>query len=115
MNPLPTEAIRTTSQPLSAVSPTEGSPVVGPRRALDMLTSVLREGGPAAKVPPEVRSNVCALLGHLGRKGVVAEDRATDLARMKEVTRDLIETLIKDGDGNTKVATAAKRALEVWM
>ena len=55
MNPLPTEAIRTTSQPLSAVSPTEGSPVVGPRRALDMLTSVLREGGPGEGVEAQAR------------------------------------------------------------
>ena len=114
LNPLPTEAIRATSQPLSAVSPTEGSPVVGPRRALDMLTNVLREGGSGSKVPPEVRSNICALLGHLGRKGVVAESRAMDLERMKDATRDLIQTLAKDADGNAKVVTAAKKALEAW-
>ena len=117
LNPLPTEAIRTTSQPLSAVSATEGSPVVGPRRALDMLASVLREPASASKVPPEVRANVCALLGHLGRKGVVAESRATDLQRMKEATGELVEALAKDGDGspaNAKVAAAAKRALEAW-
>ena len=117
LNPLPTEAIRTTSQPLSAVSATEGSPVVGPRRALDMLASVLREPASASKVPPEVRANVCALLGHLGRKGVVAESRATDLQRMKEATGELVEALAKDGDGspaNAKVAASAKRALEAW-
>lgn len=117
LNPLPTEAIRTTSQPLSAVSATEGSPVVGPRRALDMLASVLREPASASKVPPEVRANVCALLGHLGRKGVVAESRVTDLQRMKEATGELVEALAKDGDGspaNAKVAAAAKRALEAW-
>ena len=112
LNPLPTEAIRATAQPLSAISPTEGSPVVGPRRALDMITSVLREGGSAAKVPPEIRSNVCALHGHLGRKGVVAENRATDLARMKEASQDLLEGLAKDG--TTKLGGAAKRALEAW-
>ncbi|TBU50670.1 hypothetical protein BD309DRAFT_944442 [Dichomitus squalens] len=115
LNPLPSEAVRTTSQPLSAVSVTEGSPVVGPRRALDMLISTLREGS-APNVPPEVRSNVCALLGHLGRKGVVAESRATDVQRMKESTRELLEALAKeDGpQGNPKVAVAAKRALEAW-
>ena len=86
--------------------------MVGPRRALDMITSVLREGGSAAKVPPEIRSNVCALLGHLGRKGVVAENRATDLARMKEASQDLLEGLAKDG--TTKLGGAAKRALEAW-
>ncbi|RPD66031.1 hypothetical protein L226DRAFT_530170 [Lentinus tigrinus ALCF2SS1-7] len=115
LNPLPAEAIRTTSQPLSAVSATEGSPVVGPRRALDMLISVLRDSS-ALNVPPEVRANVCALLGHLGRKGVVAEDRATDLQRMKESTRVLIEALAKESDeqGNPRVAVAAKRTLEAW-
>lgn len=120
LNPLPTEAIRTTSQPLSAVSASEGSPVVGPRRALDMLVGVLREGS-APNVPPEVRSNVCALLGHLGRKGVVAESRTTDLEQMKESTKALIDALAKEAEGargqvqaNAKVAAAAKRALEAW-
>ncbi|KAI0748021.1 hypothetical protein C8Q80DRAFT_1219351 [Daedaleopsis nitida] len=115
LNPLPTEAIRTTSQPLSAVSATEGSPVVGPRRALDMLIGVLREGS-APNVPPEVRSNVCALLGQLGRKGVVAESRETDLQRMKESTREQVEALAKDEgpQANLKVAASAKRTLETW-
>ncbi|KAI0646953.1 hypothetical protein C8Q79DRAFT_957140 [Trametes meyenii] len=114
LNPLPTEAIRTTSQPLSAVSASEGSPVVGPRRALDMLIAVLRDGSPS--VPAEVRSNVCALLGHLGRKGVVAENRTTDLQRMKDSTRELVEGLARETEapGNPKVVAAAKRALEAW-
>ena len=82
---------------------------------MDMLISTLREGS-AQNIPPEVRSNVCALLGHLGRKGVVAESRATDVQRMKESTRELIEALAKDDgpQGNPKVAAAAKRALEAW-
>ena len=83
---------------------------------MDMLISTLREGS-AQNVPPEVRSNVCALLGHLGRKGVVAESRATDVQRMKESTQELVEALAKDTEGpqgNAKVATAAKRALEAW-
>lgn len=87
--------------------------MVGPRRALDMLISVLRDSS-ALNVPHEVRANVCALLGHLGRKGVVAENRATDLQRMKESTRELIEALAKDSEGNPRVVTAAKRALEAW-
>ncbi|KAI0831201.1 hypothetical protein BC628DRAFT_1312049 [Trametes gibbosa] len=113
LNPLPTEVLRSTSQPLSAVSATEGSPVVGARRALDMLIHVLREG---SNVPVEVRANACALLGHLGRKGVVAENRSTDLQRMKEGTRELIEALTRESDapGNAKIVAAAKRALEAW-
>ncbi|KAI1794275.1 hypothetical protein LXA43DRAFT_1116106 [Ganoderma leucocontextum] len=117
LNPLPSEAIRSssTSQPLSAVSASEGSPVVGPRHALDMLIGTLREGS-APNVPPEVRSNVCALLGHLGRKGVVSESRTTDVQRMTESTRGLMEMLAKEEGhrSNPKVAAAAKRALEAW-
>ena len=117
LNPLPSEALRSVSasQPMSAVSVAEGSPVVGPKRALDMLISMLREGS-APNVPPEVRSNVCALLGHLGRKGVVAESRATDVQRMAESTRELLEMLAKEEgpQSNPKVAGAAKRALEAW-
>ena len=117
LNPLPSEALRSSSasQPVSAISVTEGSPVVGPGRALDMLIGTLREGS-APNVPPEVRSNVCALLGHLGRKGVVAESRATDVQLMTESTRELIEVLAKEEgpQSNPKVATAAKRALEAW-
>ncbi|KAI0336426.1 hypothetical protein GY45DRAFT_1238667 [Cubamyces sp. BRFM 1775] len=114
LNPLPAENIRTTSQPLSAVSATEASPVTGPRRALDMLITVLRDNHP--NVPAEVRSNVCALLGHLGRKGVVAESRTIDLQRMEDSTRELIEGLARaEGPSNPKVVAAAKRALEAWQ
>ena len=117
LNPLPSEALRSasTSQPMSAVSVTEGSPVVGPKRALDMLISTLREGS-APNVPPEVRLNVCALLGHLGRKGVVAESRATDVQRMTESARELFEVLAREEgpQSSPKVAGAARRALEAW-
>lgn len=109
LNPLPTEAIRNASQPLSAVSATEGSPIVGPRRALDMLINMLRDTNAA----PEFRSNVCSLLGQLGRKNVVAESRATDLQRMKESMRELLEGL-SDEPSNPKVTAAAKRVLEAW-
>ena len=82
---------------------------------MDMLISTLREGS-AQNVPPEVRSNVCALLGHLGRKGVVAESRAIDLQRMEDSTRELIEGLARaEGPSNPKVVASAKRALEAWQ
>lgn len=88
--------------------------MVGPRRALDMLTTLLRDS--STNVPAEVRSNVCSLLGHLGRKGVVAESRATDLQRMKDGTRELLEGLAHESEvpGNLKVVASAKRALEAW-
>ncbi|CCL99147.1 uncharacterized protein FIBRA_01162 [Fibroporia radiculosa] len=112
LNPLPSEVVRSSqSQPVSAV-PTEGSPVVGPRSALDMLVFVL---GNAESMPMEVRANVCALLGQLCRKGVVAKDRTEDLARMKEATRELIEELGNEIDGKpSPLSVSAKRALEAW-
>ncbi|KAH9934795.1 uncharacterized protein B0H18DRAFT_978305 [Fomitopsis serialis] len=112
MNPLPSEVIRPSqSQPVSAI-PTEGSPDAEPRTALDMLLSVLRNSD---AMPAEVRSNVCALLGQLGRKGVVGEDRAEDLARMKGAAKELLERLAADSEGSTQMVSAsARRALEAW-
>ncbi|PCH38246.1 hypothetical protein WOLCODRAFT_130785 [Wolfiporia cocos MD-104 SS10] len=112
LNPLPSEVIRPSqSQPPSA-APTEGSSDMGPRSALDMLVTVLR--GTENSAPVEVRANVCALLGQLGRKGVVAEDRATDVARLQESTNDLLVSAAADTAGNVKMAGAAKRTLEAW-
>ena len=36
------------------------------------------------RLPAEVRANLCALVGHLGRPGVVPESRAQDLRAMQE-------------------------------
>jgi len=112
MNPLPSEVIRPSqSQPVSAI-PTEGSPDAEPRTALDMLLSVLRNSD---TMPAEVRSNVCALLGQLGRKGVAGENRAEDLARMKGAAKELLERLAADSEGSTQMVSAsARRALEAW-
>lgn len=113
LNPLPSEVFRpgTQSQPVSAI-PTEGSPISGPHTALDMLLSVLRNPD---TMPAEVRSNVCALLGQLGKKGVVDESRARDVARMKEESKELLEGLATNSEANTQMVSAgAKRALQTW-
>lgn len=114
MNPLPSEALRQSQsqqQPISAI-PSEGSPaVVGPRRALDMLVAVLRNTDNSLQ--PEVVANVCALLGHLGRKGVVSEDRTADLERVKSSTREYLEKAAQDRTARS-LSAAAKRALEAW-
>ncbi|CAL1704860.1 unnamed protein product [Somion occarium] len=125
MNPLPSEVnARGGPPPVSAGGPlagnsVEASPVVGPRRALDMIVSVLRappvliQGVTVhtADIPVEVRANTCALVGHLGRKGVVPEDRAKDVEILKESTRELLEIAAKE---RTHAGSAAKRALEAW-
>ena len=118
MNPLPVEVPRTgsLSQPISAI-PTSDSPVVGtPRRALDMLVSVLRNSD--GRTPPEVRVNVCALIGYLGRPGAVNASRARDVQNMKEEFEELLENLAKEADATSRqpglLAAAAKRALDGW-
>ena len=88
------------------------SPIAGPRTALDMLLSVLQNPD---TMPAEVRSNVCALLGQLGRKGVVSESRVQDVARMRGAAKELLEGLATKSEGNAQmVSAAARRALEAW-
>lgn len=71
--------------------------------------------GHPRSMPAEVRSNVCSLLGQLGRKGVVTESRAEDMARMQRTTKELLEGLATDSEGNTQMVSAsARRALEAW-
>ncbi|EMD38507.1 hypothetical protein CERSUDRAFT_113687 [Gelatoporia subvermispora B] len=113
LNPLPTEAVRSPqSVPVSAAT-SEGSPTVHPRHTLDMLVYALRNAD--NNMPAEVRANVCALLGQLGRKGTVTDDRALDLQKLKDSTRDLMESASREQNGNAKVlAGAAQRALEAW-
>ncbi|OCH95510.1 hypothetical protein OBBRIDRAFT_873797 [Obba rivulosa] len=114
MNPLPIEAVRSSqSVPVSAVA-SEGSPTVYPRCAFDMLVYVLKNAD--NNVPVEVRANVCALLSQLGRKGSVVQDRAVDLQKLKDGTRELLESVARETDSNAKVlAGAAQRALETWV
>ncbi len=131
LNPLPAEGHRAGAfhTPISAGGAigtpggAEDSPVVGgPRRALDTLLHVLRGGTfsssvptSASAVPIEVRANVCGLLGHLGRKGVVSDDRTRDVKVMKDSARDLLQRISAEGgEGPKSVGAAAKRALEAW-
>lgn len=95
--------------PVSA-GPAADSPAVGtPRRALDMLASCLRNAD--GRLPAEARANICALVGHLGRAGVVPESRAHDVRVMQEELRELLEGAAKEAN---PAGAAAKRALETW-
>lgn len=112
LNPLPSEAPSRAALPVSAGPPSTDSPVVGnggPRRALDMLVTSLRNTD--GKTPMEVRANICALVGHLGHTGVVPESRSHDVDTMKEALKELL-VAAKDESGH--VGAAAKKALEAW-
>ncbi|KAI0950311.1 hypothetical protein AcV7_008820 [Taiwanofungus camphoratus] len=113
LNPFPAETIRGSQLQSPSAATSEGSPVVDPRNALDMLVAVLRNS--EKTIPVEVRANVCVLLGQLGRKGVVGDDRIDDVERMKNSTRELLEGAVNSSEGNTRIfSSAAKRALEAW-
>lgn len=117
MNPLPVEIPRggPFSQPISAI-PSSDSPAVGtPRRAFDMLVATVRN----TDNPPEVRANICALVGYLGRPGIVNESRARDVQVLKDEMKDVLGDLLKkEGKAGerapTPLAAAAKRALDAW-
>jgi hypothetical protein len=126
MEPLPRET-NPRGAPSAGSTSTEGSPVVGaPARALDTLLSALRNRD--GRLQPEIRANICALIGQLGKPGVVGPDREAELLRFKDATKPLLETASvttnntasgtaqpgEQAKNQTVVANAAKRALEAW-
>lgn len=111
MSPLPVEV----KQGKNALSPNtigsnEGSPVVGPSRAIDGLVSLLRS--PNGRCPQEVKANVCTLVGQLGRKGGRAcKERETDVGQLKVAAKDIV---VKISQGDDMLGKAAKKVLETW-
>ena len=111
MSPLPMEV----KQGKNALSPNtagsdEGSPVVGPSRAIDGLVSLLRSSNP--RCPTEVKANVCMLLSQLGRKGGrTCKERETDVEQLKVAAKDIV---IKISQGDDMLGKAAKNVLEAW-
>lgn len=111
MSPLPVEVTQG-ANPLSpnVPGPDEASPVVGPARAIESLGSLLQRPNP--RCPPEVKANVCTLLGQLGRKGGrTSRERETDVEKLKVATKDI---LTKYSQGDDMVGKAAKNVLEAW-
>ncbi|KAF8559536.1 hypothetical protein OG21DRAFT_1430391 [Imleria badia] len=92
------------------------------RRTLDLLLNILRNGssGDASSsrqselvsCPVELRINICALLGQLGKRTAGEE-----LEMVKDNTRPILEDLSKPNINTGKenmLATAAKRTLDLW-
>ncbi|KAI0064603.1 hypothetical protein BV25DRAFT_1823008 [Artomyces pyxidatus] len=108
--PLPHEAQQQNGPTLGdSADPT--SPVTAPGRALDMLTLALKT--PGSRFPEEVRANVCALLGQVGREGGVGAARAPELARLKAEVRPLLVSA-SEGEHGSKLQVAASGALQRW-
>ena len=111
MSPLPTEVTQGPN-PLSpnAPIPEEASPVVGPARAIEALGSLLKRSN--HRCPPEVKANVCTLLGQLGRKGSrTSKERETDVEKLRAATKDI---LVRYSQGDDILGKAAKNVLEAW-
>lgn len=129
VTPLPNEITPPVpgSAAMSTVASSEtGSPIIASpparSRALDHLLNILRNGGGdgassprQSELPPypvELRINVCALLGQLGKR-----TSGVDLETVKDNVRSTLEDLSKLNINSGKenmLATAAKRALDLW-
>ena len=112
VSPLPTEVTQGPN-PLSLTPPVsdEASPVVGPARAIESLASLLKRPNP--RCPPEVKANVCTLLGQLGRKGGrTTKERETDVEKLKAAMKDILVKYSQLGDD--VLGKAAKSVLEAW-
>ena len=135
--PLPNEITLPTpgSAAMSTVASTSsetGSPIITspparshapPQRCtLDYLLNILRNGGSndasslrqseLVSYPVELRINICALLGQLGKRTAGEE-----LEVVKDNARSVLEDLSKSNFNTGKenmLATAAKRTLELW-
>lgn len=94
----------------NAVGLDEGSPVVGPSRAVDGLVSLLRSS--KSRCPPEVKANICVLFSQLGRKGGrTCKERDTDVEQLKVAAKDIV---VKISQGDDISGKAAKNMMEAW-
>ncbi|KAI5122938.1 hypothetical protein M0805_006820 [Coniferiporia weirii] len=96
-----------------ALGNSPSSPVVGPSSALDMLVTVLNNTG--GKFPAELRTNLCALLGELGREGLKSESggREREVEKVRAATRSALEKTQTTPD-SLVLSAAARKALETW-
>ena len=111
MSPLPVEVKQGKNQsPQNTAGSNDGSPIVGPTRAIDCLVSLLKLSH--SRCPPEVKANVCMLLGQLGRKGGRScKERETDVEQLKVVAKNIV---VKISQGDDMLGKAAKNVLEAW-
>ena len=74
------------------------------RHALDQLIVSLK----SESIPAEVRTNICAFLGQISKRGA-----GEGLQRLKEATRPILEELVSI-HGQSMLGSAAKRVLDMW-
>lgn len=124
--PVPDSAAMSTVASSEAGSPIITSPAHSrtpvQKRALDYLLNVLRNGAgddassprqiEVPSYPVELRVNICALLGQLGKR-----TSGNELETLKDNARPTLEDLsrlsVNTGKENM-LTTAAKKALDLW-
>ncbi|KAL5533312.1 hypothetical protein ACEPAF_5088 [Sanghuangporus sanghuang] len=89
------------------------SPITGPRTSLDALAMILKNSD--GRFPPELRANLCQLLGELGREGLKTGSggREVEVERVRAATQSALETIRSTPD-SLVLSVAARKALEAW-
>ncbi|KAG2150630.1 uncharacterized protein EDB93DRAFT_1240183 [Suillus bovinus] len=75
------------------------------RFALDQLVVSLK----SESTPAEVRTNICAFLGQISKRGT-----GDQLQRLKDATRPILEELVSV-HGQSMLGSAARKVLDMWI
>jgi len=71
--------------------------------------------------PPELRANVCSLLGTLGKKNLVREQEDVQVGRVKPIAVQVLQGVLDEplpdnaDEKSRMLRTAAQKALETWQ
>ncbi|KAL5511837.1 hypothetical protein ACEPAH_5055 [Sanghuangporus vaninii] len=89
------------------------SPITGPRTVLDVFAMILKN--PDRRFPPELRANLCRLLGELGRESLKTGSggREVEVERVRAATQSTLEAIQSTPD-SLVLNFAARKALEAW-
>ncbi|KAG2368500.1 hypothetical protein BDR07DRAFT_1477985 [Suillus spraguei] len=94
-----------TDSPIVLSSTGASNKITSIRHALDQLVVSLK----SESTPAEVRTNICAFLGQVSKRGT-----GDGLQRLKDTTRPILEELVSV-HGQSMLGSAAKKVLDMWI
>lgn len=94
-----------TDSPIVISSTGASNKTTSVRHALDQLVVSLK----SESTPAEVRTNICAFLGQITKRGT-----GDGLQRLKDATRPILEELVSV-HGQSMLGSAAKKVLDMWI
>lgn len=94
-----------TDSPIVLSSTGASNKITSVRHALDQLVVSLK----SESTPAEVRTNICAFLGQVSKRGT-----GDGLQRLKDATRPILEELVSV-HGQSMLGSAAKKVLDMWI